>query len=271
MPSSDRVAFYTEALAAPPLTPKHALRKTFDGGGGKAFQLRVPPDEGALHDLVKRAHASVTGASDYEASMRAEVARLVASRPVFWSKVWPAGLALSRYVLGTAGLCERRIVLELGAGIGIGSVCAAIAGASDVVVTDIEPLGLEYALASARDNGVGDRVRAMAWDWNKPPPTGLGGPFDVILAGDVIYQDEHAPRLAQLLAVLVKPGGLVVFSDSTERPYKGGHVSELAARLADSGFEQHTRQKLAVDAPSGGVAAGKHVQVLVYFRPLGSV
>ena len=78
MPSSDRVAFYTAALAAPPLTPKHALRKTFDGGGGKAFQLRVPPDEGALHDLVKRAHASVAGASDYEASMRAEAAALMA-------------------------------------------------------------------------------------------------------------------------------------------------------------------------------------------------
>ena len=234
--------------------------------------MRVPPDEGALHDLVKEAHAAVqkkTAAASpaYEAAMRAEVARLVSSKPVYWSKIWPAGLAMARYTLGASSLCTKKRVLELGAGIGIGAVAAAIAGASEVWVTDIEPKGLEYAVASAHDNGVGHRVRAMALDWNQPVPATLGCPFDVVLCGDVIYQDEHAPRLGQLLAEVVKPGGVVIFSDSLERPYKEGHQSELAARLVRSGFVQRASHDMAIEPGArGGVAAGKAVRVLVYER-----
>ena len=275
MLSMDRATFYKAALRSPPLTPEHAHLRSFEAGG-KPFRLRVPPDEAALHDLVRQAHASVvaklgaqTGA-DYEAAMRPAVARLLADRPVYWSKIWPAGLALARHLLESAGLCAQRSVLELGAGIGVGAVCAAIAGAFDVVVTDIEPVGLDYALASARDNGVGARVRALAWDWNAPPPDGLRGPFDLVLCGDVIYQDEHAPRLGVLLSTLVKPGGLVVFSDSLERPYKEGHQSVLVAKLLQSGFEQHASHDVAVEVEersTGGIAAGKHVRVLLYRRP----
>ena len=92
-------------------------------------------------------------------------------------------------------------IAQLGAGLGIGAVCAALAGASRVVVTDIERKGLDFALQSARDNGIttASAFRAMTWDWNAPPPDDLNGPFDVVLAGDVIYQDEHAPRLGQIL------------------------------------------------------------------------
>ena len=115
---------------------------------------------------------------------------------------------------------------------------------------------------------VGARMRAVAWDWNTPPPDALGGrPFDVALCGDVIYQDEHAPRLGTLLGTLVRPGGVVVFSDSLERPYKEGHQSVLVEKLLRSGFTQVACHDVSVDAPTGGVAAGKRVRVLVYQRP----
>lgn len=268
MLAKDRSTFYREALQSPPLTPEHAPLLTF--GGPPTFFLRVPPDEGALHDLVKQAHAKVAkpaASAAYEAEMRAEVARHLSSQPVYWSKVWPAGLAMSRYLLAHTSLCERKRVLELGAGLGIGAVCAAIAGASDVLCTDIEPKGLDYALASARDNNVANRLRVMAWDWNEDIPERVGGPFDVTLCGDIIYQDEHAPRLAQLLVELVKPGGAVVFSDSIERPYKDGHQSELAGRLAGNGFVQQGSHDMLIEAGArGGVAAGNKVRVLIFER-----
>ena len=90
--------------------------------------------------------------AEYESAMRGELARLLGARPVYWSKVWPAGLALGRHLLAAPEMCAGKAVLELGAGLGIGAVCAAVAGAAEVVATDIEPAGLEFALASAKDN-----------------------------------------------------------------------------------------------------------------------
>ena len=65
---------------------------------------------------------------------------------------------------------------------------------------------------------------------------------------------------------LVKRGGAVVFSDSLERPYKEGHHGMLAKLLERAGFRQKACHDIAVDAPTGGVAAGKQVRVLVYER-----
>ena len=84
--------------------------------------------------------------------------------------------------------------------------------------------------------------------------------------------DEHAPALGRLLAssALVKPDGLVIFSDSLERPYGTSHQSELCERLGASGFEQVESRDLDVsaDCPARtGVAAGRYVRLLIYAKP----
>ena len=272
---SERRRLYAEALRAPPLTPKNAPLRTFDGGNGRHFRLRVPTDEAAVHDLIRQAHKCCSAsAASYETEMRREVAKLIASQPVYWSKVWPAGLALSRFVLTKPAMCAGKSVLELGAGLGVGAVCAALAGAARVVVTDIERKGLDFAVQSARDNGItsASAFHAMTWDWNAPPPRDLNGPFDVVLAGDVIYQDEHAPRLGQILWALLRPAGVVIFSDSLERPYKDGHSSLLRKLLASDGFVEVACNDIdvcadAADGMKGGVAAGSRVRVLVCAKP----
>ncbi len=70
----ERTALYEAALSSPALVPANAPLRSFDGGHGRSFRLRVPPDEAALHDLVKQAHvlAKRAGAASYEAAMRAE-------------------------------------------------------------------------------------------------------------------------------------------------------------------------------------------------------
>ena len=278
---------YAAALATPPCTPQHAIRKDFG-----QFKLLVPPDEAALHDLIKQAHKKVTAAiarrgrggdGAYLEGMKREVGNLLMCQPIYWSKVWPAGLMLGRYLM-TEGrnLCgPSKLVLELGAGIGVGAVCAALCGAASVVCTDIEPKGLEFAMQSARDNNVANGFRIATWDWNEPPPaavaTLLGGAsssssssagFDCVLVGDCIYQDEHAPALGRVLSAVVKPrGGCVVFSDSLERPYKLEHQSVLCDMLLASGFRRRVCKDLEMnDLDAGGVAAGRSVRMLVYER-----
>ena len=251
---------YVDALRAAPLDAAASSLTSYG-----AFKLRVPHPEAALHENIREAHRRVTrsGNADYTATMRSEVARLLESRPIFWSRVWPAGVALARFLLEEPKLVRGRTVLELGCGLGPGAVAAAIAGASDVVATDIEPAAVEFTVQSARDNG--HALRGAAWNWNDAPPRALRAPFDVVLAGDVIYSEQHAPRLGRLLTdgSLLKPGGCVVFSDSLERPYGEGHQSELCALLAAASYEQ----VLCRDLDMGDVreaAGGKAVRLLVF-------
>lgn len=268
------------ALASPPMSANDGVIERFTSRfSGRSFKLRVPPPEAAMHDLVKEAHhicqSSAPTSKEYDAAMKGEIARLLSEKGIFWSKVWPAGLALGFHLLENPSLCKCKSVLELGAGLGIGGVCAAAAGASQVVVTDIEPKGLTFATRSAQDNGLnakGAFITAV-WDWNGRPPAGLDGPYELVLAGDVIYCDEHAPRLGTLLAALIKPGGTVLFSDSLERPYKLSHQSELCTRLQRGGFSQTLCVDVDVDATivqqgglRGAIAAGRNVRLLSYTR-----
>ena len=242
-----------------------------------SFKLRVPHDSAPMHDLVREAHSIASQGREsglqYEALMRTELARLLQEKPIFWSRLWPAGFALGRFLLAQPGALRGCDVLSLGCGLGPEVICAALAGARRVLATDIEGKALKFVAQSARDNAVSDRVSTCVYDWNQPPPPPARGPFDLVLAGDVIYQDTHAPRLGKILGALVKPGGSVIFSDSLERPYKEGHQSELCALLTKDRFQQRACHDVDVsaDMPRGtaGVAGGKMVRLLQYSRARG--
>lgn len=273
---SDIKELYETALSSKHEAAPHAPLQTYFSD---TLKIRVPSADAPMYELIREAHASVTlrGASisnseQYFAAMKQEVARRLRESPVFWARLWPAGLALGKLLLMQPALVRGKTVLELGCGLGPGALCAAVAGAREVVATDIEPKALEFVKQSAADNGMSQVCCACVLDWNGRVPATLGGPFDVVLAGDVIYQDEHAPALGRLLAssALVKPDGLVIFSDSLERPYGTSHQSELCERLGASGFEQVESRDLDVsaDCPARtGVAAGRYVRLLIYTKP----
>src|SRR5204863_1910177 len=69
----------------------------------------------------------------------------------YWAELWPSGLALARHVAGLelAGLT----VLELGCGLGLPSLAAALRGA-DVLATDWAEDAIELLLRNAERNGV---------------------------------------------------------------------------------------------------------------------
>jgi len=265
------------ALSSPPNDPQTSPCHSYFGG---RLRLRVPRDEAALQDIFKEAHRLVVQrrlrpeSAEYDAALRAEVPRLLEQQPVFWSRLWPAGLALGKWLLAEPSLVASKCVLDIGAGLGPEGLCASLAGASDTVVTDIEAKALGFVKQSALDNGVESRLRTLPWNWNDPPPPQARGPFDVVLAGDVIYHTEHAPRLGELLVngSLVKPGGFVIFSDSLERPYGENHQSELCARLRAAQFEEVVSRDIDVGADlegASGVAGGRQVRLIVFSKPGG--
>lgn len=143
--------------------------------------------------------------------------------PPYWADLWPSALVVAAE-LGRRDLTGIRAV-ELGCGLGLGAIVAALAGA-EVIATDIDP----SAVAFARENGrrvLGRRLTTMQVDFTDPPAALLAlAPFDLVIAADVLYADGLATGLAAALAALVRPGGeaLVAY------PWRG-QAEELLAAL----------------------------------------
>jgi predicted nicotinamide N-methyase len=126
----------------------------------------------------------------------------------FWTELWPSGTALARAVAGRP-LGGRR-VLELGCGLGLVSVAAALAGA-EVLAVDRSPEAVTFTAANATRNGAQVRTAVCAFD--QPEPLLAEAPWDLVLAADVLYEQRNIPVLLWLLPRLAGPAGEVWLAD----------------------------------------------------------
>jgi predicted nicotinamide N-methyase len=126
----------------------------------------------------------------------------------FWAELWPSGSALAAAVAAEPLAGVR--VLELGCGLGLVSVVAALAGA-DVLAADQSPEAVAFSTVNARRNGV--PVRVVRCPFERPEPLLAAAPYDLVLAADVIYEPRTVPVLVELLPQLVGPGGRVWLAD----------------------------------------------------------
>lgn len=123
----------------------------------------------------------------------------------YWPVAWPAGLGLARYL---AGQDLRGVpVLEVGCGVGISALGAAVAGA-EVLATDNEPAALRLVRMNARRNDL--PLRAAAADWRNWPLTAR---FPLVVGSDVTYEPAAFPALLEILSLSVAPGGEVLLTD----------------------------------------------------------
>jgi predicted nicotinamide N-methyase len=135
------------------------------------------------------------------------------SEPPFWAAAWPGGQALARYVLDHPDVVAGRTVLDLGAGSGLVSVAAAMAGAARVVASEVDPYGRAATAVNAEDNGVGPFVVTGDLLEGEPDPD-----VDVLLAGDVCYDRAMTERVLPFLGKAWL-GGATVFLGDPGRPY----------------------------------------------------
>lgn len=137
----------------------------------------------------------------------------------YWTKLWPAALVLAGLASGLKPAPRadpREPILELGAGMGLPGLAAALHG-RHVVLSDIHPDALEFARAAVEMNHLEDKVTVCALDWIAPS-LDLGR-YHTILGAEILYHRNLYPHLVALLRRLLVPGGTAIISHQ-ERPFK---------------------------------------------------
>ena len=174
----------------------------------------------------------------------------------YWAELWPSAVALARAVYPRSLAGAR--VLELGCGLGVPSIAAALRGAR-VVASDWSPEATRFAALNAQRNGV--RIETIVCSWSAPAPLLAGAPWDVVLASDVMYERRNVDLLLELLPRLVERGEVVIADPGRppaaqfeERAARGWHVRSardartprtviyrLRKRLRDAGVTTSAR------------------------------
>jgi predicted nicotinamide N-methyase len=138
----------------------------------------------------------------------------------YWAELWPSGVALARAVAALDLRGSR--VLELGAGLGLPSLSAALGGA-DVLATDWADDAVELLRLNAGRNRVELRAERVRWD--EPGLLVEGSPWKVVLGADLLYERRNADQLLELLPRL---GADVLLADPG-RPFAQGFLERASA------------------------------------------
>jgi predicted nicotinamide N-methyase len=139
----------------------------------------------------------------------------------YWSVLWRSGMALARELAGE-DLRGKRVV-ELGCGLGVPSIAAALGGAK-VIATDGDIDALAVVRRNAEANDV--ELETAAVDWADPDELVERGPFDLVLASDVLYE---RPSIAFLLNLLPRLAPVACVADPG-RPAAGAFFEQAEAR-----------------------------------------
>jgi predicted nicotinamide N-methyase len=158
----------------------------------------------------------------------------------YWAELWPSGVALARAVSARALRGAR--VVELGCGLGLPSIAAALAGGR-VLATDWSQAAVARAADNAQRNDAA--IETLVASWAQPEPIAARGPFELVLASDVLYERRDVEPLLAALPRLLAPHGEAWIADPG-RPSATEFLARAAERFA-------LRTTTAGEIPQGGI------------------
>ena len=155
--------------------------------------------------------------------------------------IWDGAILLAKYLELNAEIIKGKRVLELGSGPGFVGIVAGLAGAAEVVLTDLQyclPLmeeNVQRNMAAAKSSGC-ERMECRVLDWFQPPThlSQLGFASDqapnVILIADCVWLEELVAPLIQTIQQILRLSaeGEPKVIISYQRRGKGAHDAFLA-------------------------------------------
>lgn len=197
-------------------------------GARHPYRIALPADPDApLNELAAQRLRRPPRAAQSPAAEAARDAVASGAFLPYWALLWPSGLALAEAILGMPEATRGRRVLELGSGLGV-TATAAIETGAHLAAADAFADALLFCRYNALRN-TGHAPRTLLLNWRTEPGRAACralAPLDVVLAADVLYeQDDIAPLLA-LIPELLRPGGIFWLAEP------GRRVSEALVRLA---------------------------------------
>ncbi|MFA5041488.1 MAG: 50S ribosomal protein L11 methyltransferase [Bdellovibrionales bacterium] len=127
--------------------------------------------------------------------------------PPFWAVAWPGGQGAARHILDNPGLVKGKRIVDYASGSGLIAIAAMIAGAKSALAVDIDPLAIEAITLNAEVNRVKVKT-SNGLDLKKPYTSA-----DLIIAGDICYQQAMSTTLIRWLRLCVDKGTFVLLSD----------------------------------------------------------
>jgi len=131
----------------------------------------------------------------------------------YWAELWSSAVALAHDVSRRS--LRGKPTLELGCGLGLPSIAAALAGGR-VLATDWSPDAVRATAANAERNGV--ELETLECSWAEPDAIVDRAPWPLVLASDVLYERRNVEQLLDLLPRLVDETGLVLLADPGRVP-----------------------------------------------------
>lgn len=155
----------------------------------------------------------------------------------YWGKLWDSAADSAACVLQSDWGRQNKTI-ELGCGAGLLGIAGLMAGL-DVTFSDHEPQAVDLAVSNAEFNGF--KSRGLILDWGDPSDE----KFDVLLASDVLYEQESHAKLLLLAERMLHTGGSFHIGDP------GRQLSRNFLNLANDGgwhvqiFDKHLQPCLA--------------------------
>ena len=134
-------------------------------------------------------------------------------RMPYWAELWPSAIGLARYITGHIQVIKDKNVLELGCGLGLTSMAAALCKPKRLLVTDYEQDALDLTRKNFGLNGIALPELSLL-DWRDANPEQR---YDVILAADILYEERFFAPLRRLFDLYLEQGGRILIAEP-DRP-----------------------------------------------------
>lgn len=148
--------------------------------------------------------------------------RRLGDPPAFWAFAWPGGQGIARYILDHPETVRGKRIIDIAAGSGIGAIAAMKAGALHALAVDIDPM----AHIATQQNAALHDVRVESVDYLSMDKTPKH--TDLIIAGDICYEQTMAARLMRWLWLCVADGLRVIMADPGRAYVPKNGLKELA-------------------------------------------